>query len=394
MFMRKMLIMILCLIICCSSGCAENSVSLSAEGEDWMAYAFTLPDGRMIFTGSRGKVGNYQEQKARLLCLNPDRTVSWEYWDPAEGYAHFRGAALLEDGTIGVVYINSPYQETEAIEIRKFSMEGEPLGTAIDIFRNGKTSGLVDDITSACIQMTVYTGDGKEQRGFLDWNGDLIFSFDRKKMIGLRSTFAAEGGLVLAGNEVGGSSNAKIMKVDMQGNVIWETVLPMMMKNGARAWIDKCIQTSDGGYLAWIIESDYNSDQWAHALARFDMNGRRLWLNKESFDNTPTIGCTHLIEYQGKAVMLERNNDLGRTQVYHWFDESGNEIGKTELTVSREDAGSNQALVVVVPQGMIIMNDGLWVLNDLRIRNDEDVRKEMDSKDDSLYKVPVPNEGR
>ena len=92
--------------------------------------------------------------------------------------------------------------------------------------------------------------------------------------------------------------------------------------------------------------------------------------------------------------MLERNNGLGRTQVYHWFDESGNEIGKTELTVSREDAGSNQALVVVVPQGMIIMNDGLWVLNDLRIRNDEDVRKEMDSKDDSLYKVPVPNEGR
>ena len=79
--------------------------------------------------------------------------------------------------------------------------------------------------------MTVYTGDGKEQRGFLDWNGDLIFSFDRKKMIGLRSTFAAEGGLVLAGNEVGGSSNAKIMKVDMQGNVIWETVLPMMMKS-------------------------------------------------------------------------------------------------------------------------------------------------------------------
>ena len=42
---------------------------------------------------------------------------------------------------------------------------------------------------------------------------------------------------------------------------------------------------------------------------------------------------------------------------------------------------------------MIIMNDGLWVLNDLRIRNDNDVRKEMDSKDDVLYKVPEPNKG-
>lgn len=385
--MKKLLVAILCMMICCAAACAESSVSISAEGEDWMAYAFTLPDGRMIFAGSRGKAGNYQESKARLLCLNPDRTVSWEYWDPAEGHAHFRGAALLSDGTIGVVYINSPYQETEAIEIRHFSVEGEPLGDAVDIFRNGKTSGLVDDITSVCVQMNIYTEDEKEQRGFLDWNGDLIFSFDRKKMIGLRSTFAAEGGLVLAGNEVGGSSNAKIMKVDLQGNVIWETVLPMMMENGARAWIDKCVQTPDGGYLAWIIESNYNSDQWAHALARFDQNGRRLWLNKESFDDSPTIGCTHLIEYQGKAVMLERNNDLSRTQVYHWFDQNGKAIGRTELTVSREDAPSDQDHLQVMPQSLIIMEDGLWVLNDLRVSNDN-VLKEMDSKDDILYKVP------
>ena len=138
-------------------------------------------------------------------------------------------------------------------------------------------------------------------------------------------------------------------------------------------------------------DADYNSDQWAHALARFDSNGRRLWLNKESFDNTPTIGCTHLIEYQGKAVMLERNNGLDRTQVYHWFDEGGNAIGKTELTISQEDANSDQDHVLVMPQSLIIMNDGLWVLNDLRISND-DVRKEMDSKDDVLYKVPELNE--
>ena len=223
--MKKLIIMMLCLMICCVAACAENSVSISAEGEDWMAYAFTLPDGRMIFTGSRGKAGNYQESKARLLCLNPDRTVAWEYWDPAKGQAHFRGAALLDDGMIGAVYVNAPYQNTEAIEIRRFSAEGEPIGAAVDIFQNGKTSGLVDSITSACIQMNVYTEDGEEQRGFLDWNGGLIFSFDRKTMIGLRSTFAAEGGLVQAGNEVGGSSNAKIMKVDMQWTVIWRPVL-------------------------------------------------------------------------------------------------------------------------------------------------------------------------
>lgn len=95
--MKKILTIILSMMICCTAACAESSVSISAEGEDWMSYAFTLPDGRMIFTGSRGKVGNYQEQEARLLCLNPDRTVSWEYWDPAEGQC---GYGYLQIGEI------------------------------------------------------------------------------------------------------------------------------------------------------------------------------------------------------------------------------------------------------------------------------------------------------
>ena len=49
-------------------------------------------------------------------------------------------------------------------------------------------------------------------------------------------------------------------------------------------------------------------------------------INRESFDNTPTIGCSGLIEYQGKAVMLVRNDDLRRTQNYRWFDTDGKEI--------------------------------------------------------------------
>ena len=355
---KRRLLLVLCLALLCSAAMAENRVSISAEGEDWMNYAFTLPDGRMIFAGSRGQVGNYQESKARLLCLNPDRTVAWEYFDPATGHAHYNGAALLEDGLIGVVFTNSPYQETEAIEIRKFSTDGEPIGEAIDIFEDGKTGSLVNSITSVCIQMDVYTEEGEERYGFIDWDGHLIFSIGRK-----------------------------------QGNIVWETVLPMMMEKGARAWIDiRSIQKPDGGYLAWVLESDYNSDQWAHALVRFNDNGRILWINRESFDNTPTIGCSGLIEYQGKAVMLVRNDDLRRTQNYRWFDTDGKEIGKTELTVPREDAGavSDKDTVAVMPQSLIVMDDGLWVLNDLRIQ-DDNALKEMDSKEDVLYKVPELN---
>ena len=327
--MRKAFLLVLCFILCCSAAMAENGMNLGADGNDWLTYACTLPDGRLLFTGSRATPGNYQDSRARLLCLNPDLSVSWEYWDPAEGKAHFSGAALLPDGTIGIIYTNAPYQETEAIEIRKFTMEGKQIGEAVDFFQNGKTSSLVDSITSACIQLDVYTEAGKEQRGFLDWNGNLMFSFGIKENIGLRSTFAVADGLVLAGNETGGSANAKIMKMDMQGNIIWETVLPMMMENGARAWIDKCVQTPDGGFLAWVIESDYNSDHWAHALVRFDANGRKLWQNRESFDETPTIGCLKLFEYQGKSIMLVRNDDnkIRSAMVYRWFDSTGEEIG-------------------------------------------------------------------
>ena len=66
--------------------------------------------------------------------------------------------------------------------------------------------------------------------------------------------------------------------------------------------------------------------------------------------------------------MLVRNDDLRRTQNYLWFDTDGKEIGKTELTVPREDAGavSDKDTVAVMPQSLIVMDDGLWVLNDLQ----------------------------
>ena len=61
----------------------------------------------------------------------------------------------------------------------------------------------------------------------------------------------------------------------------------------------------------------------------------------------------------------------------------------TESTVSWENAekSAERNNVQVYPQSLIIMEDGLWVLNDLRVGNDN-VLKEMDSKDDILFKVP------
>ena len=41
-------------------------------------------------------------------------------------------------------------------------------------------------------------------------------------------------------------------------------------------------------------------------------------------------------------------------------------------------------------ESLIVMDDGLWVLNDLRIQ-DDNALKEMDSQEDVLYKVPELN---
>ena len=73
----------------------------------------------------------------------------------------------------------------------------------------------------------------------------------------------------------------------------------------------------------------------------------------------------------------------------NWFDENGKKIGQTELLIPREDAKplSNEDNVEVIPHGMLIMEDGLWTLYDIRIEN-TNILKEMDSVDDILYKVP------
>ena len=111
--LKKALLLGLCLALLAGSALAAEVVDISSEGYDCIGYDLTLPDGRLIFTGCHGKPGNYMDQKARILCLNPDRTVSWEYIHPAEGSWDFCGMILMKDGTLCVRLSNDPYQKTE-----------------------------------------------------------------------------------------------------------------------------------------------------------------------------------------------------------------------------------------------------------------------------------------
>ena len=129
--LRRMLLLCLCIALLAGSALANEVVDISTDGYDCMYYECTLPDGRLIFAGDMGTVGNYADSRARLLCMNPDMTVSWDYVDPEEGGCRFWGAAVLKDGTIGTMLDNSPYQNSVGRKLKFFTQDGQPTGKEI-----------------------------------------------------------------------------------------------------------------------------------------------------------------------------------------------------------------------------------------------------------------------
>ena len=392
--MKRMTAVCLCLLMICSCSLAQESVNLGGEGCDQMKYICTLPDGRLVFCGNRGTVGNFNDARARLLCLNPDWTVSWEYIDPAEGMARYAFGALLEDGSIGIIYYNAPSQNTTALEIRKFTQEGRPVGEPIDLFQ--RSDDIPNMVNSQWFIQTMASENGS-QKAFLDWNGDMLFSIPSQQVIWVFSAMPADDGIVLAGSESVSGGFAKIMKMDMQGQILWETVLPLMSTFGEGARIQKCIRTSDGGYLGWVAENRSDLNKWCYGLVRMNENGRVLWINQEAFADRTNMMCEDLIEYNGKFVFLENPDfsDVSENvpRVYTWFDADGKEIGQTELWIPREDIRGiiENENASIYAGDMLATENGLWSLYCVQILNDKDILKEMDSQDAILYRVPEPD---
>ena len=385
-----------CLIMCCSCAFGESIQSYSGPGYDALQYACTLPDERMIFTGYRGEEGNYQESRARLLCLNPDKTVSWEYFDPAEGHCGYGAALVCEDGTLAVSFSNSPYQKLIERKIKYFTTEGEPLEKTVDIFRE---DSLLNAVCPSFLQITVIPGDAVVfWRYFLDWNGNELFKISSEEMISIEKSFEAEGGVVLMGCEPVWPSNAKIMKLDLKGNVLWETVLPTHLEHLPDARLEYCRQTSDGGYLALYYEtsgsmSDGETPDRYQALVKSNQDGRLLWMNHDCFPQGEFKVCKGLYEYDGKYVMevntTQKSFSISNPRVFLWFDEAGRELGRTELIIKKEDLNirADQEQIENVGGSFVTMPDGLWMLRDISIEKSNHMEK-MDSRDVILFKIP------
>ena len=89
--MKKSVIILIVILLgisvtfCAASDQPGALVELSCGKVEYLNYQCTLPDGRLLLTGGtrRDECGG---DAAWIMCLNTDRTVSWEYISRKDGY--------------------------------------------------------------------------------------------------------------------------------------------------------------------------------------------------------------------------------------------------------------------------------------------------------------------
>ena len=393
--LKRLFLLCLCVALLGGSALANEAADYSVEGYDDLYYKTTMPDGRLVFTGSIGEPGNYMDSRARILCLNPDMTVSWEYIDPAEGCCRFGDAAFLKDGTLGVLFEDSPFQTTEEIKLKFFTAEGRLTGKEIPLDSSSEYSVLPSGL------LTEYW-IGKKSESYVeltDWEGKVRFRWQGYGPMAWENLIEEEDGLVLIGREAGILENAAgmIMKVDWQGNTVWETVVPFLKEENEGAGLNGC-RTSDGCYLAVLGERGLNDgpvdSEWTMALVKFSPQGRILWISTESLE---TISSDYLfseaVEYNGKYVIqCEHKNRFGSLSYpirYLWFDTDGKALGTTEMNIRKEDFArlADKRKVEAILGKLIPAGNGLWQVFACWDESNNH-EKEMTSTDEVFLKVP------
>ena len=182
---RRALLLCLCVMLAVGCACAEKTegVNLGKSGKNSLVYGTTLSDGRILLVGTRQAPGQ-DAGSGWLLCLNPDRTVSWEYTGDAADDECFDAAAELEDGTIGLMFGHTVEHEgTYKYEyaLRFFTTDGKPTGKEVSIPFRGDGM-IIRSATKSRLQMictTILTEAGENQYRsvrddsyLIDWDGN------------------------------------------------------------------------------------------------------------------------------------------------------------------------------------------------------------------------------
>ncbi|MBR4069035.1 MAG: delta-60 repeat domain-containing protein [Clostridia bacterium] len=381
--MKRFLAGLLIFLLLVLPAFAEERIDLSTPGSDNLT-PYTLPDGRIIFAGSAGEKGDYQNRKARLVCLNSDGTIAWDYLHPAEGSCNFSNVHLLLDGQLGVVFKNSPDQTTVEAAIYKFSLDGEILAEPISIFTERM---LLLDSTDACISYLVSSPEGQiASYHFVDWDGQQLFQLPADSIIGGGfQTLPADDGVLLIGNETGFPALGKLMKLDMAGNIVWSQTLEPSLPNANHANFSPVFPLRDGGFAVVLYEEVYDSSTPSASegyLLRFDKEGSLLWKTSLQQSGIPEITMMDCIEYENCLVAAE-DLSFGTEQVwkYDWFDlNTGALIKRTEQAMP--DGITNYS------SDFVVLDSGLWIQRNIRQNIKEDRLAELNSRDEVLIRVP------
>ncbi len=416
----RALLLCLCAMLAAGCACAEKTegVNLSTDRRYALDYGTTLSDGRILLVGSR-EVPGEDAGSAWLLCLNPDRTVSWEYTDDAKDDGYFACAAELEDGTIGLVFCKIAAESDSADILRFFTTDGKPTGKEVNIPRR-KDAVTIQNATKSRLQMicmtfSTKTGENQYQtvrhdNYLIDWDGNEI-AFLEDFDLGPEITDMIEetDGLVMNGykHPVFDASKA-IRKTDLQGNLIWETRLECVWPDTTRANAEQIIPAGDGGYIVLQVEPVYPKEDtdWEYrgALVKLDRDGNILWTRTEGFEDFVDRG--QLLAMAGGKIAVSFTNNSFKAEDnprrIAWFDENGKFLGNVEMEFGMENFPEMKRINEKLASGIkgslnsygfriIPMEDGMWMLGGFcMVQAEKDDTWKLAYDNAGLFRIPEP----
>ena len=414
-WMRRLMPTLLCcfcLLIPAEDANAEGIMELGVDGYDSLAYADTLSDGRILLCGAQSAPGSYKDSSARLLCLNADRTVSWEYLDTAADGGRFIYARELNDGTVGAVYCKLvDYGWQEDLAFRFFTPDGEPAGKKTVIPDPDSDGIQISGVAKTCL--TAYmSGEVEEDEFLLDWDGSRIGPLEISASTP-HHIEAAEGIIVVGFRDMSDDLTATyIAKVDSRGAMLWETELPAAWPQTSLPLNETVMQTEDGGYLVFeqmrAPSHRHGLYDFRSALVKLDADGNVLWTSMNGFEDSLDMakgaaladgkGAACLFSYHENEMSERMNNP--RTVI--WFDEDGKSLGSAEMNLTPQDfthlngyirqkPGREEWTPMLYAEEIIPMEDGMWMLANIALVKNPDIPVAVgESYDAVLIRLPEP----
>ncbi len=419
----RILLLCLCAVLAMGCACAEKTeaVNLGGGRKELLRYGTTLADGRILLVGTR-EVPGQTESEGWLLCLNRDRTVSWEYTGDARDHGAFHCAAELEDGTIGLMFWHVVDGEKEEILLRFFTTDGKPTGKEVRIPFQGDGM-IIQNATKSRLQMictTILTEAGENQyrttsedHYLIDWDGNEAVFLERFELGPYDGDMIEEAdGLVMNGFAYELDFREEVRKTDLQGNLIWRTKLDCAWPDTIRADALRIIPAGDGGYIVLQVEpvqpGEDTEREYRGALVKLDRDGNILWTRTEGFEEA-IIGGGLLAMANGKiavsVIHADKDESTFRADTPRriaWFDENGMFLGNVEMEFSTENfpglvkfdgvlKDRKEDLLSFYEDRMIPMEDGLWMSGRFYVdKYDSNHIRCLEEIYSGLFRIPEP----